>query len=385
MLLSPAASKTRHQFSPVSTLIPSSGAWIAELDGLRGIAVLLVVLRHFKPLPEFGSGVRAALGFGWAGVDLFFVLSGFLITGILVDSRGARNYYSAFYARRALRILPLYFAVLAAYFVVLPAFGRARPGEQWLAPWYWLHVSNWQSAFGREVPTLGHFWSLAIEEQFYLFWPAVVAIGGVRGLPWICLAVVLGSAAARGAWMDHGYSKEFLYRLTPFRLEPLAMGGLLALAVRGPGIRFCERYAVWLTAAGMALVAWSWWRAGAAPYRHPMATLGFTGIALVATGLVYRACAGGGGVLARTLRWRPLRSVGKYSYAIYVLHFPVMALLSRTVVERLAGAPPAVGAVLWTAALMAGTGTTYLLALASWRWIESPFLRLKSRFVPLRE
>lgn len=384
-MLQTAPSIVRHQFAAVTTSAPRTGAWIAELDGLRGIAVLLVAIHHFRPLPWFPEPVRAVLGLGWVGVDLFFALSGFLITGILLDSVGAVNYYRAFYARRALRILPLYFAALLAFCWFLPAAGLTRPADPALLPWYWLHVSNWKSAFGDEVPALSHFWSLAIEEQFYLVWPAVVAIAGARRLPWICLAMAMASAGARWGWMDQGYAKEFLYRLTPFRLESLALGGLLACAARGgKGLDRWQPAIGALTAAGGTLAVWSAWCGGPAPYRHPMATAGLTGVALVSGGLVFAACQGRPAWAMRILRLPALCSTGKYSYAIYVLHYPLLDRLSRVVTERLAREDPVRAGALWAAALAGGIGATYVLARVSWRWLESPFLRLKSRFVPLR-
>lgn len=375
------SSETRHQFRAVTG---APAGWIPELDGLRGVAVLLVALHHFRPLPWFPETFRAALGFGWVGVDLFFALSGFLITGILLDSRGAANYFRAFYARRALRILPLYLTALAVCFVILPAAGLFRAPDPALAAWYWLHASNWVSAFGWEVPALSHFWSLAIEEQFYLVWPAVVAIAGARRLPWICLALAIASAAARWAWMEHDFAPGFLYRLTPFRVESLAWGALAACAARG-GHGSGHGYGC--IAVGALVAAASLWGGGPAPYRHPMATAGLTGVALLSAGLVFvlnrqpeRA-----GLLRRALRSAPLRRAGKHSYAIYVVHYPLLDLVSRVAARRFAALDPAMGAALWAGALAAALGATWLLARVSWRWVESPFLRLKPRFVPLRE
>jgi len=126
-----------------------------QLDGLRGVAILLVMIYHFcLNHPSFQSDAAGLwLGLaqaGWMGVDLFFVLSGFLITGILIETRCSPNYFSSFYARRVLRIFPLYLAFVFAYFVI-----TIQPDSS-LQIWYWLHLSNWQSAFGQDVPTLSH-------------------------------------------------------------------------------------------------------------------------------------------------------------------------------------------------------------------------------------
>ena len=151
---------------------------IKELDGVRGIAILLVLLHHFEPPAGLPTAIVAGAYLGWSGVDLIFVLSGFLITGILLDTRDSPNYFTTFYARRALRILPLYFLTTLIYF-------RLEPNP--LERWFWSHLSNWKSAFGQDVPALSHFWSLAVEEQFYLVWPLVVILSPKRAMPRVCL------------------------------------------------------------------------------------------------------------------------------------------------------------------------------------------------------
>src|SRR5688572_7114217 len=146
---------------------------IPALDGLRGIAVLIVLGFHIFP-----NHVK----FGWAGVDLFFVLSGFLITGILLESKGTPNYYRNYLAKRTLRIFPLYYFFLIVFFIVFPLVGYSDSiyNYDYLSStqsWYWLYIQNWRIFFDPHYPgedIISHFWSLAIEEQFYIFWPLVI-------------------------------------------------------------------------------------------------------------------------------------------------------------------------------------------------------------------
>ena len=181
---------------------------ILELDGVRGIAILLVLLFHLE-LPYPAGAPRllfAPLLIGWSGVDLFFVLSGFLITGILIDTRDCRNYFSSFYMRRVLRIMPLYLLAVFAYFAVaLPiahhfGYWSARNGSAQM--WFWLHLSNWPAAFGTVVPFIGHFWSLSVEEQFYFVWPLVVLFVRPSRLIHVCCGVVVAALALRIAFVN---------------------------------------------------------------------------------------------------------------------------------------------------------------------------------------
>jgi peptidoglycan/LPS O-acetylase OafA/YrhL len=181
-----------------------SGQRIPALDGIRGLAIALVMFHHFTLYggmrPDFvlDKVYRHVALVGWVGVDLFFVLSGFLITGILHDSRSDRHYFRNFYMRRTLRIFPLYYGVLAATFLVLPLVldvsGSCRELLRDQA-WYWTYLINvqigldyWPSCF-----VLGHFWSLAVEEQFYLVWPLLLYLLGRRGMLALCVTCILGA------------------------------------------------------------------------------------------------------------------------------------------------------------------------------------------------
>ena len=266
---------------------------IPELDGVRGIAILLVLLFHLELAypPAIPRIFFAPLLIGWSGVDLFFVLSGFLITGILIDTRECRNYFSSFYMRRVLRIMPLYLLAVFAYFVV--ALPLAHHWGQWpnrdssQQMWFWLHLSNWPPAFGTVVPFIGHFWSLSVEEQFYRVWPFVVFMVAPRRLAGVCIAVIVAALALRVACLH----RDFVYYLTPFRMDALGVGCLTATLVRNKS---------WAAAVGARLP----WIASAAslvvlsaillgrsprPFNSWMSTMGYTCFALLYGCFVFAA------------------------------------------------------------------------------------------------
>ena len=240
----------RHSPTPLAPW-SGDGGHIPALDGVRALAILLVMGVHtdvfFRSQPTAGTRlVDAVMGFGWGGVDLFFVLSGFLITGILFDTRAAPGYYTSFYARRALRIFPLYYVALAVILLVLPILGamwhHATPKLFEHQAWLWTYTTNIGIALhGRwELAATGQtvlFWSLAVEEQFYLVWPFLVAALSPRALTRLAGAMVVGALLLRLGlvfWGDHVVA---VYVSTLTRMDALAMGALVALAARRAGCR----------------------------------------------------------------------------------------------------------------------------------------------------
>jgi len=343
-----------------------------------------------KPTGRFDAILHAPHDFGWIGVDLFFVLSGFLITGILCDAKGGAHYFRNFYARRSLRIFPLYYVFLALILFVFPRwFLAGSPLIQHLPAhpvWYWTYLSNFALVF-RDVPNnvpLSATWSLAIEEQFYVVWPAVVLLCRRRTLQWICGGIAAAALACRIGMVLAGYRWLPLYYLTPCRMDSLAIGAFVALGMRAPGgaAGFARRYRlvppVALAAAVIVMVQQRsfHWDGGLGQ------TLGYTVLGTLFASLVTTAVlAKPGGAVARALSAPVLRFFGRYSYAIYLAHLPVCLFVKAYLFtpEEFAtlGGTLSPGQVAFY--VICGS-ITVGLALISWNVLERPLLRLKRYF-----
>jgi peptidoglycan/LPS O-acetylase OafA/YrhL len=368
--------------------VPREGVRVPVLDGVRGLAVLLVVAFHTLHVAgtatgaSLMNGLRAPL---WAGVDLFFVLSGFLITGILLDTRTNAHYFRNFYVRRTLRIFPLYYGVLFGILVVVPlslaALHRPLPDFlQVVLPrqgWLWSYMQNWLQARGaHNLPGFGHFWSLAIEEQFYLVWPLVVWSLTSRRLMRVCLGVAIGGLALRTTLMLTGVAGDWALRhMTITRVDTLLIGAALALAVRDERLRdvVVRRAPAAFAAAAIPLAAIFILTGGADAW---VATIGFTLTALTAAALIAIN-------LERPLLDLPfLRFLGNYSYAIYVFHLPIAVAVHDKLDARFR-APGAAIPVAF-AAFAITLASSIAIAWISWRVWESPWLSLKDRLAGYR-
>lgn len=368
---------------------------IPALDGVRGIAILLVLLFHTaRPEPQSAAERVVALtrDFGWAGVDLFFALSGFLITGILLDARESPGYFRNFFTRRALRIFPLYFAYCTVLFLLVPAAnGFASDQDRELlqaAPWYFGYAMNvhlaLQGTWDAAIRGTAMFWSLCVEEQFYLLWPFVVYRAGRAKLVPICLAMIVLALGIR-FWavvvMDNVLAA---YVLLPSRMDALAAGALVAAVARGPiGLTGLRRMAPWgLTGSALGVAclvvpsAYSSWDAPV------MATIGFTLTAIgCASAIVLVLAAEPGRWTARIVGSNMLRFFGKYSYGMYVFGAVSAQLVAALPLHRLIATTydlPLIAAV--GVNFAADLAVTVALAMVSWALLERPFVAMKHRF-----
>jgi peptidoglycan/LPS O-acetylase OafA/YrhL len=334
---------------------------LPQLDAVRGIAILLVLFANTSekyPLLH----LQRFVGDGWMGVDLFFVLSGFLITGILLNTKESLGYFKNFYARRTLRILPLYCAVLVFMLVIVPLLRPSQAHEifERSSPWwaYPVFLQNFLVA----LPTmaagpLGATWSLAIEEQFYLVWPLIVRICSQAQLRRFAIAMILLSAPLAFYLSSHNF---LIYSNVFCRQVGLMAGALLALILRSGGFEPARHIKTgWIVFALTLLVALVSADRGAR-------WLAFSAVALAAAAFIFVALYSNQRWLQFTLQNRFLRYTGTISYGLYLLHKIPSDIVQATHVDR--------HPVLILPVVFLGS---YVLAVLSWNLLEKPFLNLR--------
>jgi peptidoglycan/LPS O-acetylase OafA/YrhL len=372
---------------------PRASSRIPELDGLRGMAISFVLLYHyfyFAPPANYHPTGRLSnvyvhlerfLAMGWSGVDLFFVLSGFLIGGILLDVRESPRYFQTFYMRRVFRIVPIYYAWIGLFAVVMLFRGQFPVRlivtqfaflQNVSVRYPYLLISTWF------LPT----WSLAVEEQFYLIAPLAIRLLSRRSLYWVLGAVICFAPLLRLWALDHLHSSNPLslaYTLTPCRADALAMGILTALLWRNSVFR------TWLVGhAGVLYITFAAFLAGFAylGYRfpandsRPMQTFGYSWIAMAYTLLLVLALGQSRGIVARIARISPLSEIGRVSYCLYIVHVAVFYGWMGVVHRIAPHLSPAVGVALNIGA----AALAYGIARFSWRFFELPLLQRGHEF-----
>jgi peptidoglycan/LPS O-acetylase OafA/YrhL len=336
---------------------------ITQLDGVRGIAILMVMVHNLDALSS--RPLSYITTNGWMGVDLFFVLSGFLITGILLDTKLTEGYFKNFYIRRCLRIWPLYYAVLLVIFLVVPlvrheeamlVFQTASPRWSFFVFLQNFLVAKPTAAFS----ALGVTWSLAVEELFYLVWPLFVRFLPTNRLRWVAWGVIVCSPVLRLFLSSHNvaiYSNPFC------RLDGMMAGALLALSLQ-EGADLLKRmtgyaWAILVVAACLAFLT----------ERYSLRWLTFSMTIMASAALVHLALFSKNTLLRSMLTFRFLTFTGTISYGLYLLHkFPHDILKAM----RIDVSSPS--------ALLIVFAASYLLAFLSWNLLEKPFLKLKDHF-----
>ncbi len=379
------------------------------LDGIRGLAILMVMQYHFyglvfgifdrKPTLMVDRWTARVFGTGWSGVDLFFVLSGFLITGILYDAKSSNSYFRTFYARRVLRIFPLYYVFLLFVLFVLPHLHPLNTPVAQVAElrdtqfWYWTYLVNVGSAFTRlhtEIPLVhSQFWSLAVEEQFYLVWPLVVLLLARRQLMGLCAVLVVAAFVIRIVFTHYftgnGLQGNAAHVLLPARMDTLALGAFFALAARGPAgeLQRYARYAPVVAGVALAVIlALFFSQGGLMAFNRKVEVIGYSALALLFVALLASSVSSvPGGALRRLFSSPMLTFLGRYAYGLYVIHlliaFELVARVGKLELARTAGGSqiPFNLAFSFTA-----TGLSVVLAWLIWHLFEKQVLKLKVFF-----
>ena len=361
---------------------------IPSLDGIRGLAICLVLLWHIPVLTLYGNTPNHPLlswlvdlgRFTWSGVDLFFVLSGFLIGGILLDAAESSTYYWTFYIRRAYRILPLYVATLIVTVVIYGtngwAFAKVAAELSWFL--FFLHNFRVVAAGGAYAFSgLGMMWSLAVEEQFYLTLPLVIRLVRKRTLCWLLVAAVLAAPLLR-IFVMFVLKLPWIaaYILTPCRADTLCLGVLIAIAIRNPSLwgtftrnrRYLYTVFALVSVLGACLLV-----SDVKPFTSQLFGLEYSLLALFYALLLL--CTLVSSVLSSIFSFRPLRFMGSIAYGIYLLHGLVMFALFKslehfgrsgiewTLLTRLMSVPIVIG-----------------VAAFSWKYFEKPLVKRGHRY-----
>lgn len=365
------------------------GKHLPVLDGIRGVAILMVLVCHFTHLEPFPSTLKMLFGSGAYGVDLFFVLSGFLITGILLDSKGKPNYFRNFYARRTLRIVPLYYVAVILVAFVLPSIAPATDGF-WQASkqgrrWALIYMANIPPFWTKEFlsPTLGHFWSLSVEEHFYLVWPVAVLFLSSKALIRLCFSMMLLAMTSRIILLSLGGYEVALALFTLCRMDGLLIGSFLAIVIRN-------------TQQTSLLIRWNWLiltiscvlvicelsLAAMVPELQfaATATTGVIVAVFFGASLAFAITRDPESILATVISHPVFRFFGLYSYGLYVMHVPLLNYFwSRevNVWSRELVSTSYVGSGLFVGLCFV---VSILLAMASYHLLERRFLELKRYF-----
>jgi peptidoglycan/LPS O-acetylase OafA/YrhL len=373
---------------------PGDSGRIRELDGLRGAAIAMVLIYHFLqstmavPPGSALAYLQAAARLSWTGVDLFFVLSGFLIGGILLDSRASTNYYSVFYKRRFFRIVPIYLVTLLLTGVLLflglgPEGKHATALTTDVAPWYayltftqnfWMTHAGSLGANG-----LGMTWSLAVEEQFYLTLPLYIRSLNKRWLAGALVIGVLSAPVLRNLLLQmRGDDWVGIYTMMLCRADALLLGVLAAVVLRNERWRERIRSAglafgvcipvLLLSMAFLTVRAWSM-------TRTLMKSVGFTWVALFYVTILLFVLTRPDSLLTKLFRMKWLCWLGTLAYGIYLFHQPVQYLLFRL----MWGQTPVITSAGTFLATLAALALTLLLATLSWRYFEQPLIRMGRR------
>jgi peptidoglycan/LPS O-acetylase OafA/YrhL len=342
-----------------------------ELDGVRAIAAVMVMIFHYFATVGGNSNllvqVKKIAAIGQTGVSLFFVLSGFLITRILMASRQAPNFFSNFYIRRSLRIFPLYFLFLVIYFFIVPTFLQTRTIPFAEQKYFWVYLQNFAMTFNWQSDGPEHFWSLAVEEHFYLFWPLVIYFLTNKKVVYFIIFIILLAIIVRVGLLHNGLETFYF---TFARMDELAIGALLAILEIKNLLNTKNNKKILLgllIVAVPSLLLWPYFSGSSnammqvVKYLLLSVTYFFT--------IAYIISTKEQNLLKRLLKTKPFSYTGKISYGLYVYH-PLCFLICTKYFT--------------TNNFFVNIGVAflfaYIIATISFYFIEAQFLKFKAKF-----
>jgi peptidoglycan/LPS O-acetylase OafA/YrhL len=354
-------------------------SYYPALDGLRGLAILLVVFYH-------NFGFINYFFFGWLGVDLFFVLSGFLITDILLNTSGQPRFLRNFYVRRILRIFPLYYLTLIVFFILFPLFNYTSLNLDYYLKnqsWFWTYLQNWLFIFNpppNDTEALNHLWSLAVEEQFYLVWPFVILLlKKPKHILYLLVVLLIGVVTLRFVFWTYKIENLAYYNLYTFsRIDGICIGSMLAV-LRKINPRSINRYftLIVLSLAVLNFVFYFFNKENRFSYPY-LAIAGYTTFAIIFGLLVNEGVERSNVFVNKVFNFQLLKFFGTISYSLYVFHWPLYLMLSPYLERWFAQNQNLIAAPILTS--ITSTLLAVLLAWLSFQFFEKPFLLLKKRF-----
>ena len=363
------------------TAVTENRSYYPALDGLRGVAILLVVLYH-----NFGF-IKQSF-FGWLGVDLFFVLSGFLITSILLNELGKPGYLRNFFIKRILRIFPLYYLFLIIFLILLPLFGLYKKElnffitNQW---WLWTYLQNWLYSLypSKSGNMLTHLWSLAVEEQFYIVWPFIILlVKSPKKLFFIMLGILTLVIVMRSIiWLSHFENLNYTTLYTFTRIDGICIGSMVSLLMRFKPLLISQNLAV--ITLGLALLNFGFFFINEAdkdgyPY---FALVGYTTFCTMFGLLLHEIVTGSNKTITNKILSLPsLRFFGKISYGFYVFHWPIYIITQAYFFTVLNTSCHLNNTFSKFGASILSTGLALVISIISYYSFERYFLRLKDKF-----
>jgi peptidoglycan/LPS O-acetylase OafA/YrhL len=358
---------------------PPNRSYYPALDGLRGVASLLVVIYH-----NFDF-IKNYFFFGWLGLDIFFVLSGFLITDILLNTVGKKNYLRNFYVRRVLRVFPLYYLGLVFFLIILPRIPNIPIRIDYFVDnqvWLWTYLENWLYIFKpSNQDALNHLWSLAVEEQFYLIWPLIILLLRKPKYILIFISLVLLFTVGLRYWVwVNQFEKLAYYNLYTFtRIDGICIGVMVA-CLQKINLKFLGKNTALIVFifAGLNFLFYFFNKKYNFSFPY-LAIVGYTTFAMIFGLLIYDIVNGGTKFITTIFNIAPLKLIGRISYGCYIIHWPLYLLIGPSLARWSTKNLPFISSHFFASAT--ATILAYIIGYLSYRYFEMRFLVLKKHFV----